>query len=270
MGTALEEALRAVKLRYPLWEPGHIDLSFGEKSHKHGGPSAGTAFALLMLSTLENFDLDPKCAVTGDITVDWKVRKVGGVTAKIRGATLDKCLYAAIPEGNEASFADMALLYGNSALYQIQVFSIATLQEATAIAQKDRPDNLKQAIALFRHLQSELTKSEKLALENPETKKTLHKILELAPNHLSAKYLLAIADGKANKTLSANATLYRLDIILYPYWNVISNGKTVDRTTLPATVTLNARKQLALLRPIAHKDFLPLFVDETAFIESMD
>src|SRR6202021_2467746 len=55
MRTALEEAVRAVRLRYPIWEPGHIDLSFAEKSVSHGGPSAGTVFALLMLSTLENF-----------------------------------------------------------------------------------------------------------------------------------------------------------------------------------------------------------------------
>jgi hypothetical protein len=40
MKTAFEEAVRAVTLRYPYWEPGRIDVSFGEKFTAHGGPSS--------------------------------------------------------------------------------------------------------------------------------------------------------------------------------------------------------------------------------------
>src|SRR5258706_950643 len=61
--TALEEAVRAVELPYPYWEPGHIEISFGEKFVAHGGPSAGAAFRLLMLSTRERFDIDAQYAV---------------------------------------------------------------------------------------------------------------------------------------------------------------------------------------------------------------
>jgi hypothetical protein len=270
MKAAFEEAVRAVNLRYPFWEPGHIDISFGEKFTAHGGPSAGTAFALLMLSTLEDFDIDPRCAVTGDITVDWKVRKVGGVTAKLRGATLDKCLYAAIPEGHEIAFADMAVLYGDQALWNIQVFTIADLQQAVAIARTDRPAKLAQAIKLFGDLQSKLEKSEKETLRDPQTQKTLHEILELAPNHLSARQILALCEGKAPKTLSANATIYQLTALMYPYRTLLKSGKAIDRTSLPAYVTVLARKRLAALRPIAHKDLIALTADVAAFIEAID
>lgn len=270
MKTSFEEAVRAITLRYPLWAPGHIDISFGEKSVIHGGPSAGTAFGLLMLSSLEGFDLDPKCAVTGDITVDWKVRKVGGVTAKIRGATLDKCHYAAIPEDNALVFSDMALLFGKSSLWDIQVFSIATLQDAVAIARKDRTPQLTEAIKEFAELQEKLNAPGSPVLESKETRDTLKHILELAPNHLSAKCLLALSEGTAPKTLSMNATYYRLSVIYYPFREILHSKQHLNRITLPPYVTVLARKRLAALRPIANKSLLPLLADISNFIEAMD
>lgn len=272
MRTAFDEALRAVELRYPLWEPGRIEFSFGEKFTSHAGPSAGTAFGVLMLSCLEGFDVDPKCAITGDVSVDWRVRKVGGVTAKLRGAALDKCTYAAIPVDNATAFGDMALLYGNDSLWVVQVFTIANLQEAVALARTDRPEGLVNAINLFGDLQVALNKNQRLALREPGTKSTLKQILDLAPNHLSAKCVLALCDGTAPKTLSANATAYQLSVIYYPYLEAINKNrnKQLDRTTLPKAVTITARKRLATLRPIAHKDFQPMLADVGTFIETMD
>jgi hypothetical protein len=270
MRVAFEEAARAVQLRYPLWEPGHIDFSFGDKFVAHGGPSAGTAFGLLMLSCLEGWDIDPRCAVTGDITVDWKVRKVGGVTAKLRGATLDKCLYAAIPEGNEAAFADMALLYSKSALWDIQVFSIATLQQAIALARTDRSPQLLEAMKLFDDLRPQLHKAEAITLHKPETRETLKRILQLAPNHLSAKCTLALCENTAPRTLSESGSLYQLSILFYPYGELLSSGERIDRSVLPVHITALARKRIAALRPIAHKDIQPMIGDVAAFIEALD
>jgi hypothetical protein len=269
MRTAFEEAVRAVTLRYPLWEPGRIDVSFGEKFVAHGGPSAGVAFGLLLLSTLEGFDIDPACAVTGDITVDWKVRKVGGVTAKLRGAALDKRAYAAIPRDNEMAAADLAVLYGDSALWDIQVFSVGTLQEAVAVARRDRPARLARAIRQFDDLRPELVKGGRPFLARPATREALKAILELAPNHLSARYLLAVGEGKFARTLSANATLHQLSVIFYPYAQILAAGK-FDRASLPQHVTLLARKRLNALRPIAHKDAQPLLADMAAFVEAAD
>jgi hypothetical protein len=270
MKTALEEAVRAVTLRYPIWEPGHIDLSFGEKFEGHGGPSAAAAFALLMLSTLEDFDIDPKCAVTGDLTVDWRVRKVGGVTAKLRGATLDGCQVAVIPAGNEAAFADMALLYGNAAVWDIQVFSVSTLQDVIAVARKDRSSDLAEAISLFSELGPKLKKSPAATLRDPQTHNVLKRILQLAPNHVSARQVQALCDGTAAKTLSSNATIYQLSVLFYPFREILGSADTLDREALPAHVTALARKRLAALRPIASRELSPLVSDIAAFIEALD
>lgn len=270
MKTALEEAVRAVTLRYPIWENGHIDLSFGEKFTSHGGPSAGTAFAVLMLSSLEGFSIDPKCAVTGDITVDWKVHAVGGVAAKLHGAMLDKCDIAMIPEGNTTAFTDMSMLYSQSATWDIQVFSIATLQDAVALARTDRSPRMAEAIKLFAELQTQLKRGDQATLHNPLTAKTLKQILELAPNHLSAKSVLALVDGTAPKTLSASATIYQLSVIFHPYRVALSGDSPITRDTLPNYVTVLARKRMAALRLIANKDLQPLLTDMSALIESID
>lgn len=273
MRVAFEEAVRAVTLRYPLWEPGHVDVSFGEKFVAHGGPSAGAAFAVLMLSSLEGFDLDPGCAITGDITADWRVRKVGGVTAKLRGATLDKCQCAVIPEGNEAAFTDMALLFDPSALWDLQVFSAARLPDVIAVVRRERAPRLREAMATFADVQSKLRAAgaKSIAvLHAAETRDALRHVLELAPNHLSAKCLLAIANGTAPRTLSLNATCYRLGVILYPYRQILDSGRPIDRSTLPAYVTANARKRLGALRAVAEKGLLPLITDTSAFVEAVD
>ncbi len=270
MKTSFEEAARAVQLRYPYWEAGKIEFSFGEKFNAHGGPSAGAAFALLMLSVLEGFDIDPNSAFTGDITVDWKVRPVGGVTAKVRGATLDKKTIACIPPDNEQAFVDMGVLYGPSSLYDIQVFSIATLQDAIAVARTDRSVQLAGAISEFAGLQQKLTADEKAALADPETKKALESILKQAPNHLSAKALLAVVDGTAPKALSANASLYRLGVIYSPYHAILSKQEPLNRDTLPAHLTATARKRITALRPLLPKQFVPALNDVAALIEAMD
>jgi hypothetical protein len=270
-----DEALRAVELRYPIWEPGRIEFSFGgETALPRVGPSsAGTAFAVLMLSCLEGFDVDRNCALTGDVSVDWRVRKAGGVVAGLRAAAASgKCLYAGIPADDAAAIPDMAILHGNDALWATQVFTISNLHEAVALARTDRPDRLAKAIAMFAELRQALTANSRAALHAASTKAKLREILELAPNHLSARCVLALCDGTAPRTLSADATRYQLSAIYYPYLPLLdgNKGKPIDRTTLPKPVTVAARKRLAVLRPIAHKDYQPAVGDVGALIETMD
>ena len=265
MKQAFQEAVRAVRLRYPIWEPGHIDISFGEKFDSHAGPSAGTAFALLTLSTLEGFEIDPKCAVTGDISVDWRVRDVGGVAAKVRGAALDKCLYAAIPDGNEPAIPDMALLNGESSLWGIQIFSISTLQDAVALARRDRSPQLTEAIKDFAALQVEQQHNPGFLSSQAVHDKLKH-ILELAPNHLSAKYLLQSAEGNQTKELSLAASQYYTSLILSHYADLFRKGSQLAAITIPAHLTESLQKRVNMLRPIIKSDMKPLFIEVSLLV----
>lgn len=269
MQVSMEEAERAVKLRYPRWG-GNVTLSFGEKYTEHDGGSAGAAFGVLMLSTLEGIDLDPKCAVTGDITVDWKIRKVSAVAAKLRGATVDGCLYALIPANNESALADMYLLWGDSSLWDIQTLTISTLQEAVELVRTDRPQATAEAMRLFGGLQPTLSKSGRSALRDANTISTLKRIVSLAPNHVSAKLLLAIGENHPPTALSTGASLYEISVIAYPYRQILSGRDRVTRASLPVAVTFNARKKIQRLRPVVNKDLALILNDLSAFIEKAE
>ena len=89
---------------------------------------------MLLLSLLDGMQIDPGFAMTGDVTVDGKIREVGAVAEKLRGALLDKCRIVAIPEANEENLNDLAVLYSPAMLWSMQILSIATLDDAAAVA----------------------------------------------------------------------------------------------------------------------------------------
>jgi hypothetical protein len=269
MKRSFEAALRAVRARYPRWEPGIIEFSFSEKRRPHDGASAGTAFSVMLLSMLEGFDIDAKCAVTGDISADWKVRRISGTVAKLRGASGEGCLAAGIPRDNAEQIPDLILMYGDQAIRDMQVLSIGTLQDAVALMRTDRAPDLAEAMKLFAELQPKL-KTARADGENAEIEATLQRVLSLAPNHESARWLLKEADGTAPRQLSEAAALYHMMLAMYPYRDILLKGDAVSRRTISPAVTTWARKQLLQLRPITPKDLQQLLLDCASIVETSE
>lgn len=206
-----DEALRAVQVRYPYLAGGYtVTTSFGDKYTAKDGGSAGTAFSLLFLSLLDNIQLDPAFAVTGDITVDWKVRRVGGIPAKVRGATLDKCAYVAIPTGNLKQLEEMMLLFPSRSIWEIQVFGIDTLQSAVALVRTDRSENIQKAMDLFARIQQFLKKKPSAYRKNKKIRQALQQVCRWAPNHLSARCLLLKANHKLPRHLSPRTSVEQI------------------------------------------------------------
>ncbi|MBX7158380.1 MAG: hypothetical protein K1X66_08360 [Verrucomicrobiae bacterium] len=219
MTISLDEAMRAVKVLHPVWESGRvIKISFDDKYSDKDGGSAGTAFTLVLLSLLEDIKIDSLFAITGDITVDHNVRKIGKAPEKIRGATLAGCQLVAIPTANEEDIDDMGLLYPLKSLSEIQIFSVATLEDALALARVDKPEKVNQAIELFSSVQKVAMGTSEAYLKVPRIQAILRQVLELAPNHLSARYLLRRAEGKTPNTLSFLASLDEIFVALNPFW----------------------------------------------------
>ncbi|HVT79239.1 MAG TPA: S16 family serine protease [Phycisphaerae bacterium] len=267
MQTSFDEAVRAVQVRYPTWEPGRIDFSFDDKYTPHEGGSAGTCFATLLLSELEGFNVDLKCAITGDITVNWKVKQIGGLPAKLRGAVAGGCQYAGVPLENVNDLSDMALIYGESSLRDIQVFSLESLQDAVHLMRTDRPARLAAAIKAFDDLKPRM-KAGKPALEDKLTQKSLEEILALAPNHQSARLLLDIGRGNAPRNLTVTYSLEQIFIITYPYRYIITGREPATSVTVTSQMTTNARKQLSQLAPITPPELQALLTDARAVIET--
>lgn len=204
MSTSFDEGLRYVRKLPRDWEKDFsIHLSFEDKFTPKDGGSAGTGFTLAMLAAIQNVALDPDIAVTGDLTIDGSVQPVGAVVEKLRGAIADKCKITLIPERNAGDAQDLALLDGTEPLWETQIFSISTIDEAFSLARRDRPENLKAAIARFNELRARLPATVTANyLPSPIVKAELHAVLKLAPNHLSAAILLHAAEHQLPPQLS--------------------------------------------------------------------
>lgn len=231
MKISKDEAFRAITLRHPEFNTGvNYLISFDDKYTSKSGGSAGTAFAVGLLSIIENVDLDPVFALTGDITVDGKVRKVGGVPMKIRGAQLGGCKYVGIPVDNQTDAGDYMVLNSFRSLVDIQIFSITTLDDAIALARADRPEKIANAMKLFGEVQQSLNGN--TALSSPEITAKLDQILTLAPNHLSAKYLRDRTKGQAPTMLTPPTALNEVFRIASPAMGIFHSLTNQDRHNL--------------------------------------
>ncbi|WP_018211984.1 Lon family ATP-dependent protease [Desulfitobacterium hafniense] len=86
------------------------------------GPSAGCATTLAIYSALKNIPLRQDIAVTGEISIQGRVRPVGGIAEKIFGAKQAGVKTVLIPKENQADVP--------SGLQGIQVIPIETFREA--------------------------------------------------------------------------------------------------------------------------------------------
>ncbi len=250
MQTALNEAVRAVKLRHPgFGEREHFTLSFGEKYGAKDGPSAGAAFTLVLYSLYDPLKLAGDCAITGDITVDGRVRKVGAVPSKIHAAMLDRCRLVAIPRENAEAPGDAALLYPQNTLWKTQVITVDTLDQALDVMREDRPANLQAAIDRFETIQRAVGKdTPNLTRAHAALIPQLQEVLRLAPNHASARYMLDALGGKAPAALSLGESLASIQRITQATLNMAApsrGNREIDQAAIADGVA-----RLEKLQPI--------------------
>ena len=256
MQIALEEATRLAKNRHEGADRAAIEISFSDKYSPKDGGSAGTAFTLLILSAVGDFDLATDAAITGDITVDGKVRPVGAVPTKVHGAALDKCRLMSIPTSNIKQMEDAIVLRGAAAMWEIQVLSSDTLDDAIAVMRKDRDAKLVEALRLFDELRTECAgKEPEQAFAVAATRSKMARVLELAPNHVSAKYLLQLADGKRPTRLSLMTTLDEG----FAAMGVMRSGLQQPRAELATATALDAASRgIAAIKKIGDPTAAPV------------
>jgi hypothetical protein len=120
---------------------------------------------------------------------------------------------------------------------------------------------------LFADLKRQRENQTETLANSPDVRTSLAKILELAPNHESARYLLSKATGDASKTLSINASLYEFSTAAYPYRAIFSQQDNMPRSFVPSAVTSAARKRINQLRPIANRAVQPLLTSFSHFVD---
>lgn len=208
MTAATREVEKFIRLRYSKKVPAarRIEFAFENKHNPKDGPSAAVVCALMADSILSGQKIDPGFAATGDMTATGAVMPVGGVADKIRGAIKRKCKLVAIPEQNQKSVSDKYLMEGLESLYKIQIFTLKTFEDASAIASQERQPDMAKAIEQFAMVQDVLSKNESY-INNGKVIEKLRMVNQLAPNHLSARILLLHGLGRGPTKLSLSGSL---------------------------------------------------------------
>ncbi|HTF57505.1 MAG TPA: S16 family serine protease, partial [Planctomycetota bacterium] len=262
MQVAGEEAVRywgRIQRNVPL-PGGTLEISFEDKFSKKDGPSAGAAYAILMRSFSDPFQIDPAFAMTGDISVEGRILQVGGVYAKIRGAAAGQCTRVGIPLLNEAELTDSLVLNGPSTLTEIEVFGMETIEDAVALARTDKDDRLQKAAAAFAGLRPLVEKKVKTSdkAATAEIQKITDAVLALAPRHLSAKLIDAWNNMRLPATLSLGGSLEESQVVFRKYLVTISTKETPDLADIaneskPTNIS-NTLRALRELKPKLHPD----------------
>jgi len=251
MNLALDEVLRLVKARHPDAQA-DVELSFEDKYTPKDGGSLGLASAVLLASIVEGFEIDPELSVTGDISADGTVRGVGKVAEKLEGAENAESTLVIIPKENEDVVSTM-LIDGEADIFKsIQAFSVGTYKEALEIAKTDKAVKIKEAMELF--------SSVKAGDSSSNTMDNLRKVLELAPNHLSAQALLRQYSGDIPKYYSFKESVGRtlnaansfVSILLFEENQSVNLDET-ERFTIPEIPERSMDESLEKLNKLSPK-----------------
>lgn len=256
MAISLDEAVRAVQVIHPAWNGTGVRFSFEDKYVAKDGGSAGTAFAVCLRSLLEGFAIDPLVAMTGDITVDQRVRKVGGVVSKIRGAIADGAGLVGIPRENEDAIRDLVVLHSLEPLLQTQVFALGSLDEAVGLARSDRGADLAAAIERFAVLQARFAEVGISCLKEGQALPLLTEVLDLAPNHLSAAWIRDKLREDKRWRLSLSESLTQILRECRPVFEAIeaiTPGGPRPSKALRTTM-VDAQSAVRKLRTLVHPD----------------
>lgn len=261
---SLNEVSKHSQIRHDVWPRGYtLQVGFDDKYVEKDGPSAAVACALLVESAITGRTWDPAFAVTGDLNADGSVQPIGGVRAKIRGATKGSCKLVAVPAKNERAVADIVLLDGPAPLVGITVFGIKTFDDALLLANSDRSHALNRALADFDAMRTVMMRDPKQImplLRTPHAIARLQALLAAAPNCYSAKYLLLHAQGRSSRVLSLGGSIEAAQSSAQAISSSIDNDIESNVSSLRPDEVGNSLSKLRSLRPLLDQRVWP-YVD---------
>ena len=254
MGKALNEVTKFSQLRHGGWPVGHVmEIGFEDKYIGKDGPSAAVACALLLEGAITGKKWDPAFAVTGDMNADGSVQPIGGVQAKIRGATKGSCKLVGVPVKNEKAVRDILVLEGPAPLVGIAVFGIKTFEDAMLLADEERPAALQSALTNFDNMRAVMMRDPRQIvplLRTPHAAQRLQALLAAAPNCYSAKYLLLYLQSRAPRTLTIGGSIEAAQTSANSIVASIDHDLDANISSLKGDELGNSLNKLRQLRPL--------------------
>ena len=208
--TAEVEKLMRVRHRDALPKGYVIEFGFSDKHTPKDGPSAAVACGLMADAIISGKPLDQGFAATGDMTATGEVRPVGGVGAKIRGASRKNCTVFGVPLGNRSAVEDLYVSHGVEAVAKIQIICVKQFEEAVAISRATKSEEVAKAFAEFAMVQKAVLKNPGNA-GHPKVKEKLKAILKIIPHHESARLIALHGMKRGPKRLSLMGSLQEID-----------------------------------------------------------
>ncbi|MCH2063541.1 MAG: hypothetical protein MK194_07415 [Roseibacillus sp.] len=235
-----------------------VSIVFQDRDQRVDGPSAGTAMALMLDSLFSGEKLDEEFACTGGITPNGKVTSIGGVAAKIRGATRRKCKIVGVPEGNAKGVSDILVLDGIQPLLDIQVFTMKDMDEARTLSRAEKEKDVQSTLDDFKSVADVIADQGDTALKNSRVQERLEEVLENMPNHISAQLLLDYIRGKAPEQLSVGGSFHEIDSrssgVFSRVQRMMFRGKLSEGAETRSAAE-DARKELEELDGKVHEKF---------------
>ncbi len=223
-----------------------------------GGPEARTladlALGLMVASMIEGVELDPGLAALGLLNAEGGLSRGDFMPRLIRGAAEHGAQVLLLPAASQWDLLDAILLYPRDTLWTTQILGVGTFEEALAAARTDRPENLRSAMRQFEEI-ARLLEENPRALANPSVKARLEDVVALAPQHMSAHFLLLGIEGRLPRTLSLPASQVRLAQEIRPLLRFALAGTSIEdsRALLPTPRQISDMEAaLDELRPSLH------------------
>jgi hypothetical protein len=200
-----------------------ISAEGGYGAHEHD--VAGVASAILLDAIGNGRTLDPEVVLLGG------VNEKGHITPAVRLATRLRTLEGApppaigVPMVSEVEVRDLALMDELEVLAQQQIVSLVSLEDARAIALKEKPERVAKAFSLFAGVREAAARTPvKTLLKNPKFLQRLQEITAAMPNHLSAKLLLLAASNRVPGRITFATSRQAILKAIKPFVNVTSTN----------------------------------------------
>lgn len=222
--SAYRESLKHLAIRHVAELEGLlITFQTDSRIEEDDGPAAALASAVLTRAIAEKIELDESISYFGDVNADGTVQPVDGMVKRLIENPGTLCHIVVIPKADLFQADDLLLLNGPDTFIKTQLVAVEDLDAALSFGGKTQSDSTDQAIKLFDEIQGVLQRpgGEKL-ITNSHVRTRLKKVVELMPEHISARQLLLLSLNRAPRQLSLSASI---DLIFEALDPVIEKGE---------------------------------------------
>jgi hypothetical protein len=212
-----------------------VSAEGGYGAHEHD--AAGAASAILLDAIGNGRALDPDTVIIGGVNEKGHITAAGRLATRLRTLEADPGPPAiGVPMVSEVEVRDLALMDEMEVLARHQIISLVSLDDARAIAGKDKPERVVKAFTLFASVREAAARTPvKTLLKSPKFLQRLQEITAAMPNHLSAKLLLLAASNKVPGRITFATSRQAILKAIKPFVNVSSTNRPGKEIQVAAT-----------------------------------